>query len=161
MSNQDPEQNSPADYENRSWMKPRRLTVRKKKPPLNTLTPQEYEARLNKILLAALGKAWMFWPTRAEVKRRCAVPGKPGWWKCEDPTCGRETEKIEIDHIEPCVKFEGKTTWDEYITRRFVFDAKLLQGLCHESHLKKTKEENAKRREQRKWGSTSTKKGSA
>lgn len=119
----------------------------KKKPPLNTLTPEEYEKRLNKILLAALGKAWMYWPPRAEVKRRCAVLGKPGWSYCEDPTCRRETEKLEIDHIEPCVKLEGHTTWDEYIRRRFVFDAKKLQGLCHESHLKKSKEENARRRE--------------
>jgi hypothetical protein len=121
--------------------------MKKKKPALSTLSPEEYEARLNKILMAALGKAWMYWPPRAEVKRRCAVPGKPGWWYCEDPTCRRETEKLEVDHIEPCVKLEGRTTWDEYIKRRFVFDAKKLQGLCHESHLKKSKAENAKRRE--------------
>jgi hypothetical protein len=119
----------------------------KKKPPLSSLSPEEYQARLNKILLASLGKAWMFWPPRAEVKRRCAIPGKPGWFRCEDPECRRETEKLEIDHIEPCVKLEGRTTWDEYIKRRFVMDAKLLQGLCHESHLKKSKEENVRRRE--------------
>ncbi len=122
----------------------------KKKPPLSSLSPEEYQARLNKILLASLGKAWMFWPPRAEAKRRCAIPGKPGWFRCEDPACLRETEKIEIDHIEPCVKLEGRTTWDEYIKRRFVMDAKLLQGLCHESHLKKSKEENARRREMKK-----------
>jgi hypothetical protein len=54
-----------------------------KKAPLSTLSGPEYEARLRKILLGALGKAWMFWPPRAEVKRRTAVPGKPGWHFCE------------------------------------------------------------------------------
>lgn len=133
----------------------------KKKPPLSSLSKEEYEARLNKILLAALGKAWMFWPPRAEVKRRCAIPGKPGWFRCEDPECLRETEKLEIDHINPCVKLEGDTTWDEYIDRRFVTDAKLLQGLCHESHLKKTKLENAARREAKKCQTRSNGSGTA
>ena len=130
----------------------------KKKAPLNTLTREEYEIRLRKILLSALGKAWMFWPPRAEVKRRCAIPGKPGWFRCEDLECGRETEKLEVDHIVPCVKLEGNTTWDEYISRRFVMDAKQLQGLCHESHLKKSKEENAKRREMKRCATVLTKK---
>ena len=129
-----------------------------KKPPLSSLTPEEYKKRLNKILLSSLGKAWLFWPPRAEVRRRCAVPGKPGWWRCEDPTCGRETEKLEIDHIDPVVPFEGRASWDEYIERRFVFDAKQLQGLCHESHLRKSKEENAKRREMKKCSTQKKKK---
>lgn len=121
----------------------------KKKPPLSSLTPEGYRARLKKILLAALGKAWMFWPPRAEVKRRCAVPGKPGWFRCEDQECRRETEKLEVDHIVPCVKLEGDTTWDEYIERRFVIDANKLQGLCHESHKIKTARESAERRASR------------
>ena len=121
----------------------------KKKPPLSSLTPEELQVRLNKIILSGLGKAWMFWPPRAEVKRRCAIPGKPGWWRCEDKECNRETEKIEIDHIKPVVQPEiGFINWDVYILSRFV-TADKLQGLCHESHRKKTKEENARRREMR------------
>ena len=50
-----------------------------KKPKLSTLTPEEYEKRLKKIILAGLGKAWMFWPVRAEAKRRCKDPNRPGW----------------------------------------------------------------------------------
>lgn len=123
----------------------------KKKPPLSSLTKDEYEARLKKILLAKLGQAWLFWPPRAEVKRRCAikVEGEGGWWRCE--SCGRECQKLEVDHIIPCIKpSEGFTDWNAYINSRFVTDARALQGLCTTCHKAKTKEENAKRREQKK-----------
>jgi hypothetical protein len=117
----------------------------KKKPALNTLTPEEYEKRLKKIILAGLGKAWMFWPPRAEVKRRCKDPNKPGWSICEK--CKGSVEKIETDHIDPCVSpLVGLVSWDEYITRRFVFSATKLQGLCHQCHLEKSRNENKIRR---------------
>jgi len=117
----------------------------KKKPPLNTLTPEEYEKRLKKIILSGLGKAWIFWPPRSEVKRRCKDLVHSGWFICE--SCKESREKIEIDHIEPCIKpSEGFKSWDEYITRRFVFDAKKLQGLCHDCHKKKSKLENKSRK---------------
>lgn len=126
----------------------------KKKPPLSSLTDDELQKRLDKILLSALGKAWMYWPPRAEVKRRCAIPGKPGWWRCEDEECQRETEKLEVDHIIPCVKPEvGRVDWDTYIRARFV-KADKLQGLCRESHRKKTQAENAVRREQKRCAKT-------
>lgn len=130
----------------------------KKKPPLNTLTPEEYEKRLKKIILAGLGKAWTFWPPRAQVKQRCKDPDRPGWFICE--LCHQSREKIEIDHIDPCVSpIVGMVSWDEYITRRFVFDAVKLQGLCHDCHKNKTKEENARRREMKKCQTPSTKNG--
>ncbi len=117
----------------------------KKKPPLNSLSPEEYEKRLKKIILAGLGKSWMFWPPRAEVKRRCKDPNKPGWSICEAKKCS--VQVIEVDHIEPCIKpSDGFKSWDEYITRRFVFDAKKLQGLCHECHKTKSKLENKARK---------------
>jgi hypothetical protein len=119
-----------------------------KKPALSSLTPDQYEARLKKILLAALGKAWMHWPPRAEVKRRCAIKERSGWFRCE--ICQQEREKIEVDHISPCIKpSEGFTTWDAYINSRFVLDAKKLQGLCHECHKAKSKSENVERRKKR------------
>lgn len=100
--------------------------------------------------MGGLGKAWMAWPPRNEVKRRCKVPNKSGWYKCEDRTCNRETEKIEIDHIEPIIKpEEGFIGWDMYIKSKFV-QADKLQGLCRESHKIKTQEENKKRREVKK-----------
>lgn len=123
--------------------------MRKKKPPLNSLSREEYEKRLKMIILANLGKAWMWWPPRGIAKRRCKDPNRPGWFICEN--CGESHEKIEIDHIEPCVSpVVGLVTWDEYITRRFVFDATKLQALCHKCHLEKTRKENKVRRDVKK-----------
>jgi hypothetical protein len=120
--------------------------MKKVKPPLSSLSREEYEKRLKKIILAGLGKAWMFWPPRAEVKRRCKDPNHPGWYICE--ICHQSREKIEIDHIIPCVSpVVGLVSWDEYITRRFRFDAKDFQGLCHDCHRAKTKAENKVRKE--------------
>ncbi len=103
---------------------------------------------LKQILMAGLGRSWMMWGPRNEVKRRCKVPGKAGWWKCEE--CHEEHEKIEIDHIQPVVAVEeGFTTYDDYIHSKFV-QADKLRGLCRACHAKKTKEENKRRREVKK-----------
>ena len=123
--------------------------MKKSKPALNTLSREEYEKRLKKIILAGLGKAWMFWPVRSEVKRRCKDPNNPGWFICE--LCHRSHEKIDIDHVVPCVSiFDGWVSWDEYIKRRFVFDANQLQGICRSCHKIKSKAENKARREETK-----------
>lgn len=120
--------------------------VMKKKPPLASLTPEERDARLKKIIMSGLGKAWMFWPPRNEVKRRCAHPDKPGWFICE-LNKSHEIEKIDVDHIVPCVKpSDGFTSWDTYINSRFVLADK-LQGICTSCHKAKTKVENIRRRE--------------
>lgn len=109
-----------------------------KKPPLSSLSPEEYEKRLKKIILAGLGKAWMFWPPRAEVKRRCKDPNRPGWSICE--ICHGSCEKIETDHIDPCVSpIVGRTNWDDYITRRFVFDSKNYRVFAMNAIRKKRK----------------------
>ena len=103
---------------------------------------------LKSMLLSAIGRVWMFWPARLEVKRRCKVPNKTGWWKCEK--CGQEREKLEVDHIQPVILPEtGFTTWDMYIASKFV-EADKLSGVCHDCHQKKSKEENKKRREAKK-----------
>ncbi len=100
------------------------------------------------MLLSAIGRVWMFWPGRLETKRRCKVPEKTGWYKCEE--CHEEREKIEIDHIEPVVLPEvGFTTWDDYIASKFVTSDK-LRGLCRECHKQKSKQENKIRREVKK-----------
>jgi len=125
------------------------MSQKVKKPKLSTLSPEEYEKRLKRIILAGLGKAWMFWPVRAIVKRRCKDPNRPGWSICE--LCHKSVEKLDTDHIEPCVSpIAGFVTWDEYITRRFVFDAKKLQGICKDCHRQKSKIENAERRARKK-----------
>lgn len=121
--------------------------MKRKKPPMSSLTPEEYEARLKKILLSKLGQAWMFWPPRAEVKRRCAVPNEPGWYYCEQNP-KHKVEKLEVDHIIPCVRpSDGFVSWDDYIRSRFVLTAKKLQGLCTACHREKSNEENKQRRE--------------
>ena len=100
---------------------------------------------LKQIILAGLGKAWMYWPPRLEAKKRAKHPTKAGWWVCE--ICKQEREKIEIDHITPCIRpADGFTSWDDYIKSRFVESADKLQAICHDCHKEKSKKENAKRR---------------
>lgn len=121
------------------------MAKRAKKAPLDSLTKEEYEKRLKKIILSGLGKAWMYWPPRAEVRRRCKDPNRTGWFICE--ICHQSREKIDIDHLEPCVSpIVGMVSWGEYIERRFVFSADQLQGICKDCHKAKTKRENASRR---------------
>ncbi len=99
---------------------------------------------LNSYIFGGLGKVWMWWPPRNEVKKRCKIEGKSGWFKCE--LCGVAREKIDVDHIAPVVPVSGFTTWDHYIASRFV-TADKLQGICKDCHKVKTKEENRQRRE--------------
>jgi hypothetical protein len=100
---------------------------------------------LRTIILGGLGKAWMFWPPRMAAKKRSKHPTKPGWYICEKCKC--EREKIEIDHVIPCVKpADGWASWDVYIASRFVESDSQLQALCHECHKEKSKKENAERR---------------
>lgn len=109
------------------------------------MSKKEKKARnLNSYIFAGLGKVWMWWPARNEVKKRCKIVNKPGWYRCE--LCKQEREKIDIDHIIPIVPISGFTTWDAYINARFVAASK-LQGICKDCHKAKTKEENKKRRD--------------
>lgn len=93
-------------------------------------------------LISAIAKVWMWWEPRQEVKNRCKI--RTGWWKCE--TCKRETERLEIDHIEPVIlPKDGFIDWNTYIASKFVTSDK-LRGICRECHQQKTKEENKVRR---------------
>jgi hypothetical protein len=119
--------------------------VKKQNKPFNQLSEEEKQKRLRKILLSSLGKAWMYWPPRLEAKNRAKHPTKKGWWICEK--CKAERERIQIDHIVPCIKpSEGFTSLDEYVNSRFVGTADVLQALCHECHKSKSQEENKVRR---------------
>lgn len=133
-----------------------------KKPPLNTLTPEERKKRLRALILGGLGKAWMFWPPRMEAKKRARIADRNdvhnGWYVCE--ICQVHHEKIEIDHIVPCIKpADGFVSWDAYIAARFVESADQLQALCHACHLKKSRLENAARRETKRCAKDATAKG--
>ncbi len=95
--------------------------------------------------MAKLGQAWMVWGPRNDVKRRCKISGKVGWWECE--LCKRQTERIEIDHVKPVVSTtDGFVDWNTYIASKFV-GAEFLQGICRDCHKAKSKEENKIRRE--------------
>jgi len=107
---------------------------------------------LKQQIIAGLGRTWMHWSPRNEVKKRCKIENKTGWYRCE--LCHTEREKLEIDHITPVVSVvDGFTDWNTYIKSRFV-TADKLQGICRDCHKNKTKEENKKRRELKKWMST-------
>lgn len=102
------------------------------------------ERSLKSKLISALGRVWMTWGPRNEVKRRCKVEGKTGWFRCE--ICKQEREKLEVDHREPVVPIaDGFTDWNQYIASKFV-QADKLQGLCRDCHVEKTKKENVARK---------------
>lgn len=104
---------------------------------------------LRQIILSGLGKSWMFWPPRLAAKKRCKDPNRPGWYICEH--CHQSREKIDIDHIVPCIRpADGFTTWDAYINARFVETPEQLQGLCKDCHKEKSKQENIARRMRKK-----------
>jgi hypothetical protein len=103
---------------------------------------------LKSMIMSAIGKVWMYYPPRLAVKRRCKNPNRPGWFKCEKGGC--DIQKVEVDHVIPCIlPEEGFKGWDRYFESKFVTEDKLM-GLCHEHHLEKSKEENARRRAERK-----------
>lgn len=102
---------------------------------------------LKSMLMSAIGKVWMYWPARLEVKRRCKNPSRTGWFKCEKGGC--DIQKVEVDHITPVIlPSEGFQGWDKYFESKFVTADKLM-GLCHEHHLEKSKKENKLRRERK------------
>jgi 5-methylcytosine-specific restriction endonuclease McrA len=106
------------------------------------------EFNLRSYIISSLRRAWLKTPQRYEVKKRCQGK-RHGWWKCE--LCGRDCEKLTVDHINPVVSpVEGMVDcWDWFIRKLFVH-SEFLQGLCTECHEKKTKGENLIRKEQRK-----------
>ncbi len=96
-------------------------------------------------IMSALGKVWMYWPARLAVKKRCKDPNKTGWSICELKGCS--VQLIEVDHVKPVVKpTDGFVGWDIYIESKFVGE-EFLQGLCHDCHKEKSKNENKIRRE--------------
>ena len=110
---------------------------------------EKKQRTLRQIILAALGKAWLFWPPRLAVKKRCKDPNKSGWWICEK--CHQSREKLDVDHKIPCIRpADGFTTWDKYISAIFVETPEQLQGLCVDCHKEKSKQENIERRMRKK-----------
>ena len=106
--------------------------AKRKNPPFDGLGPDDLK-KIHK----ALGQVrkWSY-PVRL-VQKRCI--GKDGFPRCENPKClkkGKPVPKIQVDHIEPIGEIGGPN----YIQKMFVSSHK-LQGLCHDCHKIKTKQE--------------------
>lgn len=72
-----------------------------------------------------------------QVKRVTRVIDKPGWFSCQ--TCGRETEKIQIDHMEPIGKQpQDFKQFGDWLTKLFC-GTENLEGICTDCHKIKTK----------------------
>ena len=72
-----------------------------------------------------------------EVKRKTRIVGKSGWFNCQ--TCGRETEKIQIDHIEAIGKQpQDLKQFGDWLLKLFC-GTENLEGICTDCHKVKTK----------------------
>ena len=113
-------------------------------------------------IIAALRRVARFHPMLTQIKRLSALaPSVYLCNGCEYPIATKEDvthvpqdkmffEKVHVDHVEPVVPVEGRTTWDEYIRRLFPASIKDYQILCESCHYIKTQIENGERREYKK-----------
>jgi len=78
-----------------------------------------------------------------EVKRNSKILGKSGWFTCQ--TCGRETEKICIDHMIPIGKQPiDLSEFGAWLPRLFC-GTENLEGICSDCHRDKSKRERRKK----------------
>lgn len=124
----------------------------KTKPFWTNLTEAEFKSRI----VSCLRQASRWWKPKQEAIARARV-GR-GRYKCEEcwvvwpaalpplPWKKRKRKNIQADHIEPVVPISWFTSYDDWIKRCFVW-AKHFQAICWECHSRKTKKENAERRE--------------
>ena len=95
-------------------------------------------------ITSALRKVWRYYPERTKVLKRCETGEhylkiskgtgkeyKAPYYKCEE--CGSKEEKIQIDHIDPIVNYNGFQDWNTYIQRMFI-DSEYMRGLCKSCH---------------------------
>lgn len=74
-----------------------------------------------------------------QAKKITKIEDKSGWFRCQ--RCERETEKIQIDHVQPIGhQPDNLVEFGRWLHLLFC-DTSNLQGLCTECHKKKTKED--------------------
>ena len=108
-------------------------------------TPEDLATFRRSFVRARLRNASFAWPFRTVAKNKSRIIR--GLYSCA--ICGKQIGNSEIqqDHVEPVViPEEGFVSWDKFIERLFV-DEKGWQSLCFKCHKKKTEEENARRKE--------------
>ena len=88
---------------------------------------------LNARIKSALRKVWLWSPYRRDALKAAKI--SPNLFYCA--RCRRPHPKVQVDHI---VQVAGEGGWDGYVSRLFC-PPDQLQCLCHECHLKKTKED--------------------
>lgn len=111
-----------------------KMPKKKKHAKCDGLGPREIEE-----IRKAIRLVWSRSLARSLVVKRCT--GSGGFLRCEQ--CLRKVPKIAIDHIERVGAVDGG-----FIARLFC-PSTGLQGLCHECHGAKTKQERAAAREGR------------
>ena len=118
---------------------------------------QRTEAARFSFIKSAIRKASMRYPPKYEVlnaakvgKRINPKSGKMAeHYKCA--ACGQDSpaSSVAVDHILPIVDVTGFSGWGEVVERLFC-PPEGLQVLCLECHKKKSQEENAERRANKK-----------
>lgn len=118
-------------------------------------TKARYESFIKSAIRAMSGR----WPVKFDALKASRVGLKTNpktgrqamHHKCA--CCGGEfpAKEVQVDHIDPIVPITGMDSWDNIIARALV-EVEGMQVLCKPCHLKKTKEENDRRREYKKTG---------
>jgi 5-methylcytosine-specific restriction endonuclease McrA len=105
-------------------------------------------------IMSALRKIWQYCPQRREVLKRATVKvDKLNFFRCEH--CRKLVEKVQVDHIIPCVPVEGFDSWDNVIERMLYVTVENLSVKCRECHSIKTLRENKVRKTKKKLDKTS------
>lgn len=107
----------------------------------------------DKYLRRYLRQIWGWSPERRAALNRARYTRVPkDLWKCEK--CGTEglgAKERDVNHINPCETIDGH--FDGYgplISRMLDVEADMLEVICKPCHKIITKEQNAKRRQNRK-----------
>lgn len=78
-------------------------------------------------LTSAIRRIWFYGPERRDKVQQLKDTGN----KCQ--ICSKSFDKLQIDHIIPCVPLTGFDDWSSYIDRTFVH-INGLRGLCEKCH---------------------------
>lgn len=113
------------------------------KPKKTRCNGQWTEARMASFIKSALRSASNRWAPKHLVIKQARIARNT--YVCS--LCKNKVghKMIKADHINPVVPLTGFTNWDDYIKRMFV-EVDGYQAICKDCHAKKTKEENAERK---------------
>ena len=104
------------------------------------------EQEKTKTVIATLRKASLYWKPINECRKLSKVA--PKQYRCS--LCSSIVDKVHIDHINPIMPLDAlKIDYNVFVNNLFC-DIDNLQALCNECLDKKTKEENAIRRANKK-----------